>query len=449
MYDRLVNGEVRFLPSEDCENHFVGTQFDDLRIEKSVGFPALLLRGWVATKIGKISAISLRIELAIGRFELSLSRQDVVSAYPEYDIPLKCGFTGKLSTVGLGKLFKIDVYAEVDGNGDAQSFHLLIGSIYGRQERFFKSEVINRQFNPIFVTANGRSGSTYVMRMLSEHPEVVAPKIYPLEIRHASYCLKVAKVTSDQYININDIDVENSRDIDRPTPIIGPNPFSHQYISSQVYSEVNNVFTSEIPSIYRRGAVNAIDALYREVALKQDKINARYFCEKSRPSFIPDLMHEIYQCGAKEIILIRDPRDTHASAIAFNDRRGSAGFGSGKARDPYAWLLIRKSLFSNVMNSWRRRKESSYLLKYEDLIIDTRNTLKKLFSYLEIDCSDKTLDQIINRSESDSEEFERHRTSQSSLDSIGRWRRDLPPEDAKIATTLMYDDLIEAGYSID
>lgn len=447
LYECLDNGDARFVPTDDCWNHFVGAQFDDLRIERSFGFPALVMTGWVAAKSGTVSAISLRVELTIGRFGLSLNRQDVVSAYPESDIPLQCGFTRKISTVGLGCLFKIDVYAEIIRENDDKPINVSIGSIYGRQDSFFKKESVSRELNPIFVTANGRSGSTYVMRILADHPEIVAPKVYPLEIRHASYCLKVAKVTSEQIIN--DSSAGDSSNIDRLTPVIGPNPFNQQNLDSEFNPEEYNVFVDAIPLINRKCAIGAIDVFYRDVAVKQGKVGARYFCEKSRPSFVPDLMHEIYQCGAKEIILIRDPRDTHASAIAFNRRRGIAGFGSVNAQDPYDWLEIRGVLFSNVMNSWRRRKASAYLLKYEDIIIDPRSTLQKMFSYLEIDASEDILDRILNIGESDSGEFERHRTSQSSLDSIGRWRRDLPPEDAKIATTLMYDDLIEAGYSID
>ena len=42
---------------------------------------------------------------------------------------------------------------------------------------------------PIFLVSSGRSGTTYLMRLLASHPAIVAYEEYPLEFRPALFSL--------------------------------------------------------------------------------------------------------------------------------------------------------------------------------------------------------------------------------------------------------------------
>lgn len=427
-----------------------GSLFDVLEFDNSHGLHTLDVSGWLVARQSVVQSLLFSIEAPVARFNLDLARQDVVDAHPGQAMPLHCGFSGKISTVGFGKSFRIEVQAILAENDPSGSARCPVGFIYGEQEQYFPQVSTQPELNPILVTSNGRTGTTYMMRLLSQHPEIVAPQAYPLEVRHASYCVKTAKTLTERCLDVGGVNRERLRDLDRGATPVGPNPFTHPDLIDQTASEkVMLAANHRLRRIHAAAAVEAIDAFYSAVAGEQNKLSARYFAEKTLPSFIPDAIHELYGRGAKEIILVRDPRDAHASAAAFNRQRKIKDFGEETARSDDEWIAIRQSLFANVMASWRRRRDRAHFLRYEDLVLRPKDTLKALFAYLGLEASDEGIAEMLVRANQDLGAFKTHRTSNSSLDSIGRWRRDLTPDHATLASSLMRADLMEAGYPLD
>ena len=109
------------------------------------------------------------------------------------------------------------------------------------------------------------------------------------------------------------------------------------------------------------------------------------------PNYIPVLTWELYP-RAKEVFLVRDFRDMARSILAFDARRGFAGFGRPEgARDEEYMREVLADMARDLHRSWQTRSDRAHLIRYEDLVLDTESTCARLLEYLEIDASPETL----------------------------------------------------------
>jgi len=74
-----------------------------------------------------------------------------------------------------------------------------------------------------------------------------------------------------------------------------------------------------------------------------------------------------------------------------------------------------------LLESWRLRGADSYLLRYEDLVLDTRRTLERLLAHLEIDAGGPVIEAMVARATAGGS----HQTSPSPEASVGRWQEEL------------------------
>jgi hypothetical protein len=190
------------------------------------------------------------------------------------------------------------------------------------------------------------------------------------------------------------------------------------------------------------------ESFYRAVAESQNQPTARYFAEKHLPDEYPALIWQLYP-EARELILVRDFRDMASSALAFNAQRGFNDFGRQRADTDEQWLSNLKQGATKILTSWQNRAESAHLIRYEDLVQDPLPTLTAAAAYLGIDQSPETLRETLARASEDTPELERHRTSESAIASVGRWRRDLDPALWAIAAESFNEALSAFGYDIE
>lgn len=229
---------------------------------------------------------------------------------------------------------------------------------------------------------------------------------------------------------------------------LGLNPFNDPNLTlTQGLANTVSSLATQIPNAIAAGLQDALTAFYDAVARDLDKRRVRYFAEKARNSFIPSLAHDVYGTAAKEIILFRDPRDVHASALAFNRKRGFLDFGQESATTDEEWIAIRAYLFGRLVSAKRIRSRVAHWLRYEDLVADPYGTLLAVFTYLGVGADREVIQRILEESEF-AGGLSDHRTSSSADDSIGRWRHDLPDHLGALANSLMRNDLQALGYQI-
>src|SRR2546423_1112826 len=138
---------------------------------------------------------------------------------------------------------------------------------------------------PLMVMGGGRSGTTFLMRILASHPEIQADEVYPLEFR-----LFLLSIFPD------DPTCQSSTLFRLPD---------------------NRALTTD-------GALK----FYHSAAEAAGK-TPRYFAEKM-PGLIVDRILEKFP-DARIICLFRDPRDVHMSALDFTQRRAGEKFGEFEA----------------------------------------------------------------------------------------------------------------------
>jgi hypothetical protein len=294
------------------------------------------------------------------------------------------------------------------------------------------------------VTSLGRTGTTWLMRVLSEHPQIVAYRRYPYEFRTAKYWMHVLRVLSQPG--------DPEQRIGQPTNFheeksqVGGNPFHAAAFTE--YPGVEKFFKYEYPQRILRFAQESTESFYCTVAKAQNQPKALYFAEKHLPDEYPPLIWQHYP-EVRELILVRDFRDMASSALAFNARRGFNDFGRERGDSDEQWLIGLKRGATRLLTSWQSRAESAHLIRYEELIQQPLPTLSTVAEYLGIDQSPATLSEMLKRASQDTPELERHRTSESAIASIGRWRHDLDPSLRQTAAEAFNEALSAFGYDTE
>ena len=297
---------------------------------------------------------------------------------------------------------------------------------------------------PLIVTSLGRTGTTWLMRLLAEHPAIVAYRRYPYEVRPGLYWLHVLKVLSAPADHANQVAQPHGFYVDKT--IVGANPFFasafHEY--PQVQEWMGTTYAERLATFCQA----SIDGWYRCLAAAQRQPEAAFFAEKHLPDDFPALAWELYP-KSREVFLVRDFRDMASSILAFNARRGYDDFGRQRASTDEEFLGQLRHGATRLAEAWRRRSDRAHLVRYEDLIAAPAETLDPLLAYLGLDASATTIDGMLSRASEETPELRRHQTSQTPAASIGRWRSDLSPALQAVAHDAFADLLTEFGYRVE
>ncbi len=136
-----------------------------------------------------------------------------------------------------------------------------------------------------------------------------------------------------------------------------------------------------------------------------------HFSRKDRPgAHIRPIMRLLYP-QAREIFLVRDPRDTLASALAFNARRGFDGLGRELVETDEQYIgQIRESILS-IAQLWRHRSQYGALVRYEDLVRSPTEQIRAMLDALELDSSANIVDSMVKAGKETAANVNAHRTS--------------------------------------
>jgi len=264
---------------------------------------------------------------------------------------------------------------------------------------------------PILVTALGRSGTTMLMRYLSQHPAIVVADQYPYEIKFLSYYADAVRVLS------SDADHERSDDPDavlRDRTVIGFNPFNQRHLHRfmRTPNAIDEHFDQVVPTALLHTCGELVMDYYRRVQADMGKPNAVYIAEKAPPR--PEIRDVVRLLAGslRQILLVRDPRDILCSAKAF-------------------WKTEQTSAIQNIARLTgmlealhRDAGEDTLLVRYEDMVMDPAATLAGVWRLLGLPALPRMTDLHPDL-------LARHVTTPSPSDSIGRWRRELSADDLR------------------
>ncbi|MGH8544953.1 MAG: sulfotransferase family protein [Gammaproteobacteria bacterium] len=388
----------------------------------------LPIQGWIiANQEEPIVVEALCDAVVLRKSKVHRSRPDVLKRHPDHPHAAVSGFAMMIGLLGLPPQFRIALRAVMpDGRrvplAVLEGQHVHLGTDY---------EYVLR---PLLVTMQGRVGSSWFMRLLSEHPAIVVQPPHfgdPYEGRIASYWLHMLKVLSEPADHEDSTSRVNFT-FDRKW--IGHHPF---YTSSMVRRpEMEQWFGRLYPERLAAFSAQTIDEFYLRVAKLAHKTQPLFFAEKCHAEHVPWIAWGIYP-DAKEIFLVRDFRDMITSILAFNKKRGYQAFGREQVDSDLAYVDKMRANVEKLRKTWELRADRAYLVKYEDLVKNTKDTLERVMDYLGIDTDVPKLIEHATASPA----MDGHRTVKDSSASIGRWKQDLSPDLREACNTGFQDAL--------
>jgi len=334
-----------------------------------------------------------------------------------------------------------------------RSFKLNLRVVLASSERFDVCEIDGTraalslpagtavQLSPLMVTSLGRTGTTWLMRLLSEHPELVMDARYPFEARQQRYWMHWLQIMAEP---------ANHRESSHPDNFhaqhwsVGANPYFTAAVAKEDPALAEKLAGEQVIDL-AGSAHRAVETYYLSCAARFGHPNARFSVEKHGPDAIPRLLWELYP-GAKEIFLARDPRDMLASMLAFNEKRGTSKFGRDRVETDTDFVRQLAPTVSGLMQNWRSRRERAHLVRYEDLVTTPEKTLRETFEYVGVDASADMVQNVLRRASAPDPKLAFHMTSRDQDASIGRWKRDLPADVQALCNEEFGPALVEFGY---
>jgi Sulfotransferase family len=298
------------------------------------------------------------------------------------------------------------------------------------------------RLSPLMVTSLGRTGTTWLMRLLGEHPELVMDMRYPFEVRPQRFWMHWLQVNAEP---ANHTESSNPDDFHKQRWSVGANPYFTARLAKEDPALAQQLAGEHVVAL-AEFAHRATETYYLSCMARFSRPDARFSVEKHSPDVVPQLLWDLYP-EAREIILVRDPRDMLASILAFNKKRGFSGFGRDRVETDVEYVRQVAAGPVSLMRSWQARREHAHLVRYEDLVTMPQDQLREIFDYIGIDSSADMAERVLRQASAPDAALSFHMTSRDQSASIGRWKRDLPDEIQELAREAFGPALDEFGYS--
>ncbi len=413
-------------------------------IEEKINTYSIEIAGWILGKNSPVETIILINQgKVIRKVPVNRKSPEARKIYPENLQAKHCGFSTIVGLAGLPLKSEIIVEAILSNKTQVS-----IATIEFQRLTPLTSNC-QPTLQPLALTCLGRSGTTWVMRLLSEHPNIIVSGGYPYEILAAQYWIHLFKVISEPANPLESTPRLHyfANKLNR----IGHHPFYDFSNSYESFSWFGVDYTKQVATFCQE----SIDKYYQNIAKIQGKSSSltsskiTYFAEKYHANLphILQSLSELYS-NFREIILVRDFRDVVCSMLAFNTKRNKDGFGLKKYKKPQDFVYeFAKNSVMPLLERWREYSAQVHLVRYEDLIQFPVETLSATFEYLGLENSPEIINKILEKVSQDTTQLERHQTSSNPESSIGRWQQELSPELKAVCNHVFAEVLAEFGYS--
>jgi len=394
-----------------------------------LGTYCMEVSGWVLGRSCPVVGVEVVVEGAVLQTApVGRPRPDIARAFPGLPAAENCGFGTRVNLASTPARFEIALRAVFDDGS-----RCVFGSIAGERRRFGLEEETTIQ--PLIVATFGRSGSTWVMRLLDQHPEIVAYRPFQFESRGGTYWTDVFRALSEpkSYLQPFIATTLSKQWWLGPDSLDAPRPIPDRHI-------VEFLGGTSVGSL-ARFCHQQLDAFYHEMAP-----GAKYFAEKYLLlPFSRRMLLEWYPRG-KEVVLVRDPRDLFCSIESYNAKRGNVTFMRGELPDDAEYMRMLVKKMCGLLSAPQGGSKAGHILRYEDLVMEPAQTLERVLEYLELDSRAETVAQMLERASSDTKMMREHQTSRNPADSVGRWRRDLPPRLRELCLSELGSSMAQFGY---
>lgn len=438
----IFNGqELRFTPAESVVNGQVQVSVELKDWDRSGDHASSIsLFGWCVSGTGEALAVEFHLHgTLLASAPLLIPRPDVVEVLARPGTPPHCGFYLRLSKFVLPGAAALDMVLIEERSGAGQ-VRVPLGTVAGLPAGRPALRYAERH-QPLLLLGMGRSGTTYMMRLLAGHPDILVPGAHPYEVRQPVWLWHAAQVLSGPgAAGSTHPDGFESRDLDW----LGCNPYRTRDWEDMAGSDPAVRWQEEaLPAAAVDFCKQQVDEFVGRCT-EGRAAPPRYVAQKMLVSPTRYFVGNVY-AGAREVFLVRDFRDVWLSARSFNRRRSTQSFGRDGFPDDLSWL--RGLAFSSLQMRLAHAAAGprTQVVRYEDLMRDPGAALMRLLAGLGVDASPGRV-QALTAAASSAGNLD-HRTSEGD-DGVGRWRTELTREEQAVAAEAFGEDLRYFGYEV-
>lgn len=449
--------------------YFWGVSLDTPKTGQTFDVYTLVFRGWVLGRISPARAVRLwychQPREIIREVPVDIIRTDVAEHYPNVPNSERNTFLIIFSVIGLPLETELALYAILE-DGNILNF----ANIRLRHQPLITH--YQPRIQPLIVNSLGRSGSTWLMYLLSQHPNVVVDGQYPFESHASKYWLYILLkfvAESPNYINVTASPDGFFNLIMRwaDANFYGKAAISEQWFGHTHIEQLATFCQQSIDSFYTQIAVrhgcsmnlddgyyskkitvrNWINGLLQKILHRTTTISSSlYFAEKFGPGYSARIFYELYP-NAKEIFLVRDFRDMLCSSLSFNKKLGTDGFGLSANQPEDDMVRVTQFRAQCLLATWQRRSPQAHLVRYEDLVLNPIPTLQAIFNYLNLEHNPTMIESFLEKSLEDNATLRDHQTATHPKNSIGRWQYDLSHSLKALCQQELVEELKAFGYT--
>ncbi|NER01848.1 MAG: sulfotransferase [Okeania sp. SIO3C4] len=386
--------------------------------------------------------------IVIRKIGVDKASPDIAQRYPKLLKAKKCGFATAVGLIGLPLESELILQAVFKDKSKVPIARVKFRRLCDLASSY------QPQLQPLILTCLGRSGTTWLMGLLREHPNILVAGGYPYEVLAAQYWIHLLKVISEPANTLES--TPQLHPFAKNFNFIGHHPFYNTYGDSNLSSWFGKIYPKQLASFCQQ----SIDGFYQQTAnigekklLTTEKINNPlqseiiYFAEKYHANFphILQILLELYP-QASEIFLVRDFRDVICSKKAREIKMKKLRR-VNQLKPEKEWICeFEQSAIQPLLQRWRQRSGDVHLVRYEDLIMSPNETLSNLLKYLGLDNSSTIVNTILQTASADTSRLKQHLTSSSPQASIGRWQNELTPTLQNLCNQVFAKALQEFGY---
>ncbi|MDH5570289.1 MAG: sulfotransferase [Gammaproteobacteria bacterium] len=271
-------------------------------------------------------------------------------------------------------------------------------------------------FQPIFIVGNPRSGTTLLAVLIDRHSDIsIPPETHYYDQFIHEFRMKLNNLSKGQMVRYA---LENERIKDLNLD----------------YHEVLEIFTK-----YERSKANLLRSILECYAEKRNK---KIFGEKTpmHLRFVNEIMSDFP--AAKIICIIRDGRDSILSTL-------NAPWGMAEVPRRLEKLCVKWRENAKKSLKYLNKYPNNFtLLKYEDLLLNPENELKKLCVFIGVKYEQRLLDQNIQSDVVPEWETDWKGNSYKGIDAsrIEAWRKTSDNNKIWIMNSMMGNTLKKHGY---
>jgi Sulfotransferase family len=275
------------------------------------------------------------------------------------------------------------------------------------------------------------------MQLLATSPEIAFDRVYPYERRYFSYLLEWSRVLGRREWDQELWPGNPTEHLPRPHGLVGPLPWRDRSLLDDDEGKAMSERSFEL--VWQEFSSRAADVTRRY--FESPDAQVRYYAQKITAAW---RFQSEESPRVQVLALVRDPRDTFLSYLAFHDARpgGFITMRPGETRGDYVERFVAQQRRRFQWLARMRGRDDVYLCPYEQLVRDLPAQATRISEWLGVALHPE---QVI----AERDRFKSHMTSDSPEASIERWKREMDPQVCSRFTQEMAPELTEFGFDLE